>query len=106
MKSQKMRDSARNEQCTLNLVGACNYDPSTTVLAHLPDESNGMGKKADDLSACYACSACHDVIDRRAPWPGAEHYHAEWYYRRAQTRTWRRMVELGIIAIKGLKAPF
>jgi hypothetical protein len=101
-----MRDSARNEQCTVNLVGVCNYDPSTTVLAHLPDESNGMGKKADDLSACYACSECHDVIDRREPWPGEEHCHAEWYYRRAQTRTWRRMVEQGIIAIKGLRAPF
>jgi L-lactate utilization protein LutB len=103
MKSQKMRDSARNEQCTVNLVGVCNYDPSTTILAHLPDESNGMGKKADDLSACYACSACHDAIDSRIKWPESESEHREWYYRRALIRTWRRMVELGIIAIKGLK---
>ena len=103
MKSQKMRDSARNEQCTLNLMGVCNYDPATTILAHLPDESNGMGKKADDLSACYTCSACHDAIDNRRKWPESESEHREWYYRRAQTRTWRRMVELGVITIKGIK---
>ena len=103
MKSQKMRDSARNEACTLNLMGVCNYDPATTILAHLPDESNGMGKKADDLSACYACSACHDAIDNRIQWSENELEHKEWYYRRAQTRTWRRMVLLGVITIKGMK---
>ena len=103
MKSQKMRDSARDEQCTMNLMGVCNHDPATTILAHLPDESNGMGKKADDLSACYTCSACHDATDNRIPWPENELEHSEWYYRRAQTRTWRRMVELGVITIKGIK---
>ena len=104
MKSNKMRESARNEPCTMNIMSVCSYDPSTTVLAHLPDESNGMGKKADDLSACYACQNCHDCMDNRAPWPESEKFMKDWYYRRAQTRTLRRMVELGIITIKGLKA--
>lgn len=103
MKSQKMRDSARNQPCTLNLVGVCNYDPATTVLAHLPDESNGMGKKADDVSSCYTCSACHDAVDNRSKWPESEEEYREWYYRRAQTRTLRIMIEIGIITITGMK---
>jgi hypothetical protein len=37
------------------------------VLAHvrLPGVS-GMGIKAHDLLGAWACSACHDAIDRRA----------------------------------------
>lgn len=101
IKSKKLRDSARGQQCTLNIVGVCNYDPETTILAHLPDETKGMGKKADDLSSCYACGACHDVIDGRRKWPNDEQDHAEWYYRRAQTRTWRILFEHGVLAIKG-----
>jgi hypothetical protein len=27
---------------------------------------SGMGMKADDLLGAWACSACHDAIDRRA----------------------------------------
>lgn len=96
--SKKIRNSARGESCTVNVAGVCNYDSATTVLAHLPDESKGMGKKADDLSACYACSACHDVLDRRRYDQDFEDYR-EWYMRRAMVRTWRRLVDLGIIKV-------
>jgi hypothetical protein len=27
---------------------------------------SGMGMKADDLLGAWACSACHDAIDRRS----------------------------------------
>lgn len=103
IESKPMRDSARGEQCTLQILGACNQNPETTVLAHLPDESHGWARKADDVSACYACSSCHDIADGRAPWPAGEAPHRDWYFRRAQTRTWRRMVELGVVAIKGVR---
>lgn len=64
--SQALRQSARGETCTLRL-GCCNNDPSTTVLAHLRFFSwAGMGQKPDDLLAVFACSACHDAIDRRS----------------------------------------
>lgn len=96
--SKKIRNSARGESCTVNVAGVCNYDSATTVLAHLPDESKGMGKKADDLSACYACAACHDVLDRRRYDQDFED-HREWYMRRAMVRTWRRLVDLGIIKV-------
>lgn len=102
MRSNAIRKSARDEECTLNIVGVCNYNTETTVLAHLPDESNGIGTKPDDISACYACSSCHDVIDGRVKW-NIEASEKEWYYRRAQTRTLRRLIDKEIITIKGLK---
>ncbi len=93
--SKKIRASARNETCTLQIVGVCNHNPETTVLAHLPDESNGMGTKPDDISACYACSSCHDAIDRRHR-SGLSGEDREWYMRRAMVRTWRRLIETGV----------
>ncbi len=101
IRSNKIRDAARGQACTLQIVGVCSGDWSTTVLAHLPDESHGIARKSDDLSSCTACAACHSVIDGRAKWPGTEHEYKDWYLRRAQTRTWRVWVELEVVTIKG-----
>jgi hypothetical protein len=51
----------------IRLEGICNHNPETTVLAHirLPGVS-GMGLKADDLLGAWACSSCHDAVDRRS----------------------------------------
>lgn len=68
--STPLRQSARGETCTLRL-GCCNGDPSTVVLAHLRFFSwAGISQKPDDMLAVFACSACHDAIDRRSrePW--------------------------------------
>lgn len=100
--SQPMRDAARDEPCTFEIPGACNGRTDTTVLCHLPDHSGGMGRKSDDISAAFGCSGCHDVIDGRVPYRFAQG-DRYFYERRAQTRTWRRLIELGIITIKGVK---
>lgn len=102
IESKPMRDAARGERCTLQIVGTCNGRTDTTVLAHLPDETHGMAMKADDLSACFACSDCHDAVDRRVRTDELEH-RRDWYLRRAMVRTWRRLVELGVVTIKGRK---
>lgn len=62
-----LRKLAKGKCCMVRLPGICNFDPATTVLAHyrLPGLS-GMGMKSPDEIAAYACSACHDAIDRRA----------------------------------------
>lgn len=99
--SKPLRDSARGEECTFAIPGVCNHNTETVVLCHLPDESSGMGTKADDISAAYGCHACHDAIDRRNNWP--DDGMREWYMRRAMTRTWRRLVDLGIVTIKGVR---
>lgn len=65
-KSTKLRASARGQDCTLRLPGTCNFNPETTVLAHLPCGQKGMGMKSPDNMAIFCCSACHDVLDGRA----------------------------------------
>ena len=95
-RSPALRKSAKGETCTLQIVGVCNHNPETTVLAHLPDESKGMGRKSDDFVACFACSSCHDYVDRRVK---NDPYNCEWFMRRAQNRTWRRWIELGLIKL-------
>ena len=51
----------------VRLVGICNHNPETTVLAHIRMPGiSGMGMKADDLLGAWACSNCHDAIDRRS----------------------------------------
>ena len=73
-KVQSIRDSARGEECTVRIVGACNSRPDTVVWSHVPSlvGDRGMGMKALDVCGAYACAACHDVVDgRRGLPPGA-----------------------------------
>jgi len=61
----KIRDSARNEDCTIRLPLVCSFDPAQTVLAHPNTHRAGKGgaKKAADELGAYACYCCHMVID-------------------------------------------
>lgn len=102
IESKKIREAARDEECTLNIAGVCSYNSSTVVLTHLPDESHGMSRKADDISACFGCSDCHKVIDRQVINKVFEE-DREWYLRRAMVRTWRRLIEMQIVSIKDVK---
>lgn len=62
-----LRKAARGRECQVRLPGICNGDPETVVLAHYRLAGlSGMGMKSPDLVASFACSACHDAIDRRA----------------------------------------
>ena len=95
----KLRKSAKGQDCTLNIVGVCNHNPETTVLAHLPSEYKGMGNKSPDFCGAFCCSSCHDVIDGRV-------HHIlmvedkEWYMRRAMVRTWKIWIDEGYIEVK------
>ena len=100
IKSKKYRDAARGQECTMNIVGICNYQEETVVFCHFPDESNGMGMKSDDFSGADCCSACHDVIDGRVKSDDEYRPMKFFYLRRAQTRTLRRRFEQGILCIK------
>ena len=59
----KIRKSAKNESCQVRIIGVCNGNQETTVLAHLG--GGGMGMKQPDLFGAYCCSSCHDVLDGR-----------------------------------------
>lgn len=98
IRSQKLRDSARGEDCTFQIPGVCNGNPETVVLCHLPDESHGMGRKSDDICSAYGCDQCHAAIDRRIKSELTD-YGFVYYAQRAMVRTWRRMIEKGLIKI-------
>ncbi|NXZ86409.1 DUF1364 domain-containing protein [Serratia fonticola] len=61
-----LRNEARGRECQVRLPGICNGNNETVVLAHcrLPGLC-GTGIKPPDLIGAWACSACHDEIDRR-----------------------------------------
>jgi hypothetical protein len=70
-KSTPIRRAARGQDCTLQILGVCNGDPSTVVLCHSNKlaDGKGMGLKAPDTAAAFGCAACHDVLDGRRPRP-------------------------------------
>ena len=60
------RKLARGQDCMIRLPDCCNFDPATTVLAHIRMAGiTGMSQKAPDLIGAWACSNCHDAVDRR-----------------------------------------
>ena len=63
MKLTAKQKSARGQDCVLRIPACCNFNPETTVLAHV---GSGSAKRRDDENAVYACSDCHDAIDRRS----------------------------------------
>ena len=97
-KYKKLRDSARGEDCTLQIHPYCNGNPETVVLCHLPSGS-GMGQKSPDWFAVYGCSSCHDLIDNRTRQNGIDSIEIRYYSHRALFRTWSRMIEKGLIKI-------
>jgi hypothetical protein len=61
-----LRKEARGRECQVRLPGICNGNSETVVLAHYRMAGIcGMGMKPPDLFGAWACSACHDEIDRR-----------------------------------------
>ncbi len=62
-----LRKEAKGRGCMVRIPDICNFNSETVVLAHIrmPGVS-GMGLKAFDLLGAWACSACHDAIDRRS----------------------------------------
>lgn len=61
-----LRKEARGRECQVRIMGVCNFNPETTVLAHYRMAGlNGVGMKPNDLFGAWACSACLDAIDGR-----------------------------------------
>ncbi len=87
----KLRASARGQECTLHLP-CCNYNPDTTVLAHIQSPIKGMGNKGDDWHAVFACSACHEMLDQNRT-----SFNWEFYVLSALRQTQRIWFEMGLM---------
>lgn len=99
IRSKSIREAARGEECTVQIFGVCVGGTETTVLAHLHDEASfGMGQKADDSSAVFACHGCHDELDGRTRKTAGKDL--TWYKLRALKRTVRRLIEKSVYTAK------
>lgn len=61
-RSKKIMAAARGQECTLRLVGVCNFNPDTTIAAHI-GRRRGMALKCGDNFVVFSCSSCHSEID-------------------------------------------
>ena len=63
----KLRKEARGRGCMVRIPDVCNHNSETVVLCHYRLAGvSGIGMKSPDVIGAWACSACHDAIDRRA----------------------------------------
>lgn len=98
--NQAIRDSARNEECTVRISGACTFDPATTIWSHAPLGAAGKGGaiKALDLCGAYCCTACDAVIDRQRPLPaGVTRLQAEVDWFNGHMRSLVRLRQKGLV---------
>ena len=100
VKSKRLRAFASGRDCSLRLP-VCNFDPSTTVLAHLPCCHGGMGMKGPDTVAVLACSACHDLVDGRRKLAGFVLELRD--VLRALAETHCQAIEAGVLVVAGVK---
>ena len=93
----KITESARSEECQVRLPGICNGDPATTVWAHANGSAagKGIGMKSPDLLGAYACSSCHDEVDRRTR--KMERDHVRLAFCEGHFRSLRKLIEKGLV---------
>jgi hypothetical protein len=95
IRSKKILDSAKGEKCTVESP-ICNDDRTTTVACHSDYMEDGKGKgiKAEDIYIAYGCFNCHQWLTK-----DVVNDLKEMYFHRGMKRTWKRLIEKGIIKI-------
>lgn len=84
----------------MRLPNICNWNPETTVLSHIRrggDINAGMSKKPCDLNATWACSDCHDVLDRRNNMGSYTKSELDSWITDAHCRYLVKLVDLGVL---------
>lgn len=97
---QSIRDSARGEQCTVQLPGICDGDPEKTIWSHArwPWAGKGGATKAFCLNGCFACVACDSVFDgQRKPPPGVSRETVDLAWMRGHFVSLLRLAERGLV---------
>ncbi len=95
IKSKKLRNSARGQNCTMNVANVCSYNSETVVLAHVNVDGGSIGGKSDDRSACFACYECHTWLDQLK----GSTEDVLFYTRRAMVRTMIIWIDMGVVKI-------
>ena len=97
VRSKKITASAKGQDCTVRLVGICNANSETVVFAHV-GRTRGTAIKCGDNFGVYACSSCHDEIDRRTRNMKAEDLNSEML--RALEETQQKLFNQGLLIAK------
>jgi hypothetical protein len=95
IRSQAIKDSARDEVCTVH-SDFCTGTGVVWAHSNLQIHGKGTGLKAHDIFGCYACSNCHAWLDEG----NASREEKMLAFYRAMSRSWLRLVERGIIKVK------
>ena len=91
--SKTLRDAANGQECTLQMPW-CNHNTETTVHCHMRKFGmTGANQKPQDIFGFHACCECH----RREGEAGWEDI------LRAMMITQTRLIQMGIITVKGSK---
>lgn len=100
MSTKKIMASAKHEDCTVRLPEICNYDPTTTVFAHINGVRFGKGVGIKTKLGSYCCSACHQAIDegQRPRWMTKEQVLIAHYEGTLETIV--RLIEKGLVILK------
>ena len=101
VRSRKLLDSSRGQQCTFGFQG-CNYGTETTVACHANYDFTGKGTgiKSSDVFSADGCHYCHAVYDgrERSEYTDAEKQQFFW---RAFVKTTNRRIAEGLIKVEG-----
>lgn len=92
----KIRESARLEPCQIRIPEVCNFNPETTIGAHLG--GGGMAYKKSDIHMAYGCSACHDAVDGRTKTNYSKD-ELELMHRQGVERTQDILIKKGLIVL-------
>ena len=96
IRSKAIREAAEGEICTWPGCDSANG----VVLAHSNMSIHGkaMKQKSHDFFAAFLCDYHHRHYDKETSMSNAD---KEWHFMRAMSRTQMRLIDLGIITIKG-----
>jgi len=100
MSVSKYTRAAKGQDCQVRIPGVCNFNPETTVFAHLG--GGGMGYKKRDIFGAFACSACHDAVDKRKGHYGKEDWtraEVKLMHYEGMERTQNLLIEMGILIL-------
>ena len=98
VKRSKIRESARGQECQIRAPMVCNFNPETTVFAHIGGA--GIGIKSNDIHGSFACSDCHDLVDGRVKSETFTDAQVELMFLDGMIRTQLMLIDRGLIITK------
>lgn len=99
IRSRKLLNTAKGQECTLRFPGICHGGTETTVFCHLNFSwaGKGMGQKAHDILGVHGCYMCHVALDQSRHNLSSEEFYL--HLLRAMCETYVRVVEMGVVVV-------